>query len=84
MEKSSGLPVHGVLPAIGGNRKDGRATNGTSPCKVKTDSLSTVWSATTSAVVGLWKGVMTRTVLSSQFSVLGVQLRLITVYGSEY
>jgi hypothetical protein len=39
---------------------------------VRTDLLFIVWSATTSAAVGLWKAVMTES--SSQYLVLGSEI----------
>ena len=40
-EAFSGKPAPGAVPAIGGSGKPGPATSGTSPCKMRTVSLST-------------------------------------------
>src|SRR2546425_12266648 len=56
-ERFSGWPAHGARPAIGGTRRDGRATSGTSLCRRKLGLRCIGWSAICSAGDGTWKGL---------------------------
>ena len=84
---SSGWPAPGALPATGGSRMAGRATNGTSQQQSSVASRQssanppatnipwhfTAWCTTCSADIGSWRGRMTRAGLSSQVSVSGLR-----------
>src|SRR5581483_6565455 len=68
--RSCGGPAPGARRVIGGSRMRGHGMSGTSLCKQRLASLSTVSFMTCSADAGLWKERMTETVLCRQSSVI--------------